>query len=308
MPINESDVPSAEQFDVDEATPVGNGAASTAQFAPTVWEPAPSETGDEWVPSRLPVLTARPMLVPPHDVVPAREHHRKPWFARPILLVPSIVLLAAFAVTAAFRATEKPPEPSGTHGIQTGVPADVAVGGDGIPAEEYGASGSPAREDATTSQDLIDEVEGQSAAGVPAGERGPTSPGGLDSGSAAQAPSSNENSTTTSSSSGSSSEPGPANGWTRVSSLSGSGEQMGPVFELTGAEARLRYSLQGSGSNLAIWIVPEGRTPGDEGVVHEVAADGSTQQEVLIQKAPGHYYLFVKSTSGTWSAEIVENR
>lgn len=97
--------------------------------------------------------------------------------------------------------------------------------------------------------------------------------------------------------------------WTQVTTLSGTGPSRGGVFELTGREARLRYTLQGdANSTLTVYVVPEGRTvePGSDAPV--VNQQGQAESETRLQKGAGRYYLDVSSSGGSWTVTIEELR
>lgn len=95
--------------------------------------------------------------------------------------------------------------------------------------------------------------------------------------------------------------------WRKVISLSGSSEKRSKVFKLSGAEARMRYKLDGNNySFLAIYIVNEGESLAETGGFTEVSVDGDTEDSTRIVKPAGEYYLDVISGNGNWEVTIEE--
>lgn len=97
--------------------------------------------------------------------------------------------------------------------------------------------------------------------------------------------------------------------WMQVTTLTGSGPKRGEVFTLTGAQARLRYTLQGdSNSALAVYVIGEGHTLEKDGGSPEINADKPGTDETMLVKDAGRYYLDVNSANGTWTVVIEEYR
>lgn len=102
-------------------------------------------------------------------------------------------------------------------------------------------------------------------------------------------------------------QPVTAKEWHKVISLSGSSEKRSKVFKLSGAEARMRYKLDGNNySFLAIYIVNEGESLAETGGFTEVSVDGDTKDSTRIVKPAGEYYLDVISGNGNWEVTIEE--
>lgn len=100
-------------------------------------------------------------------------------------------------------------------------------------------------------------------------------------------------------------EPEVAKTWQKVAELSGSNSKRGDVFTLTGAKARLTYTLSGDYTpTLNVYIVDEGDSLEESGGFPEVFAAKSNGDTLLAKKA-GNYYLDVTST-GVWSVTIEE--
>lgn len=100
----------------------------------------------------------------------------------------------------------------------------------------------------------------------------------------------------------------PAPEWTEVASLSGNTSKVGDTFALTGAPARLRWTLGGDEfSTLAVYVVPDGEILEEAGGFPEVMPDGPGSDVTRLRKSPGEYYLNVNG-AGDWSVVVEEER
>lgn len=103
--------------------------------------------------------------------------------------------------------------------------------------------------------------------------------------------------------------PATAGNWTQVASLEGSGPMRGPVFELTGAEARLVHTVQGDQSaSFTVFVVEEGHSLEQEGGTPVVNQQGAGSDETRLQRSAGRYYLDVNSANATWTLAVEELR
>lgn len=102
--------------------------------------------------------------------------------------------------------------------------------------------------------------------------------------------------------------PNPEATWFEVLQISGTENARSPSFNLSGSLVRLRYTLEGDITVLAVYVVPE--TPGDErvGGFPDVISAGPSGGEALIVRPAGSYYLNVQSVSGTWTVAVEEER
>lgn len=113
-------------------------------------------------------------------------------------------------------------------------------------------------------------------------------------------------------SSESSSEPAKEKQWTEVYTFKGSGMKKSPVFELTGAPARLKYKYN-SGSNMgmgmfAVYVVDEGDDIMKTGGIPEIMTQEENEEsESSIQKGSGSYYLNVNA-QGKWEVVVEEKK
>lgn len=107
-------------------------------------------------------------------------------------------------------------------------------------------------------------------------------------------------------------EPPPAEArapeWTEVATLSGNTAKVGDTFTLTGAPARLRWTLGGDEfSSLAVYVLPEGEILEETGGFPEVMPDAPGSDVTRLRKTEGQYYLNVNG-AGDWSVVVEEER
>ena len=98
--------------------------------------------------------------------------------------------------------------------------------------------------------------------------------------------------------------------WTKIYSFSGNGLKKSPAFELSGNDARIRYSYkapEGLGMGLfSVYVVDEGDDIMKTGGVPEIMTQAENEEsESTIQKSSGRYYLEVNA-SGNWTVTIEE--
>lgn len=98
--------------------------------------------------------------------------------------------------------------------------------------------------------------------------------------------------------------------WRTIYSFSGNGMKKSPVFELTGANARIRYNYS-SQSDLglgmfAAYVVEEGNELIRNGGVPEVMSSAAEESsESALHKEKGRYYLEINAT-GSWTVSVEE--
>jgi len=98
--------------------------------------------------------------------------------------------------------------------------------------------------------------------------------------------------------------------WTKVYSFSGNGTKKSPSFELSGNEARIKYSYKADGNvgmgMFAVYVVDEGEDIMKTGGFPEIMSQAENEEsESAIQKSEGRYYLNVNA-SGNWTITIEE--
>lgn len=105
-------------------------------------------------------------------------------------------------------------------------------------------------------------------------------------------------------------EPAKAKEWVEVLTLKGSGEKKSALFELTGAECRIKYNFKTSGMGMfAVYVLAKGHNLMEQGGFPEVMIDQSEESESsLSHLKPGSYYLNVSSANGRWELTIEELR
>jgi len=98
--------------------------------------------------------------------------------------------------------------------------------------------------------------------------------------------------------------------WQTVYTFKGNGEKKSATFELTGAEARIKYKYNNDErvniGVFAVFIVDEGKDLMAEGGFPEImTSEPNEESESSIQKSAGRYYMSVKA-AGKWTAVIEE--
>ncbi|HEY3377144.1 MAG TPA: hypothetical protein VGL77_06570, partial [Armatimonadota bacterium] len=89
--------------------------------------------------------------------------------------------------------------------------------------------------------------------------------------------------------------------WVPILRLAGSSEKRSGPFQLTGAKARIRYTVQGSSVACYIYVLEEGTTLEKEGGMPEVSVMDAGSDETYLVKDKGSYYLDVKSANCRWN-------
>lgn len=92
--------------------------------------------------------------------------------------------------------------------------------------------------------------------------------------------------------------------WVEVTSLAGEGNLRSGAFNLSGAPVRLRTVLDGDIAILALFLVPTG-TQQIAGFP-DVITTRPGEEETLLAKPAGTYYLDVQSVVGSWSVIVEE--
>lgn len=100
--------------------------------------------------------------------------------------------------------------------------------------------------------------------------------------------------------------------WTEVYTFKGNGTKKSPVFELTGGNAKIKYTYKATGNigmgMFAVYVIDEGVDIMKEGGVPEIMSQAENEEsESSIQKGAGRYYLEVNA-SGSWTVTIEEEK
>jgi hypothetical protein len=98
--------------------------------------------------------------------------------------------------------------------------------------------------------------------------------------------------------------------WTTVYTFKGNGMKKSPIFELTGGDAKIKYSYKapgGIGMGLfSVYVVDAGEDIMKTGGIPEVMTQAENEDsESAIQKSAGRYYLNVNA-SGNWVVTVEE--
>jgi hypothetical protein len=95
--------------------------------------------------------------------------------------------------------------------------------------------------------------------------------------------------------------------WQKVIELSGSSAKRSDNFKLTGAQARLKYTVNGGDSLIAaIYVMDENKSLQEDGGFAEVTATKSGGDETRLAKPAGNYYLDVNAANAEWTVVIEE--
>lgn len=99
--------------------------------------------------------------------------------------------------------------------------------------------------------------------------------------------------------------------WTAVQTLEGTGDSASQVFELTGAEAQLRYDFKG-GSDMviaAIYLEKDGKDISKDGGIPLVMLNKAGANVTALHKGAGKYYLDVRAGNvDSWTVTVEEKR
>lgn len=98
--------------------------------------------------------------------------------------------------------------------------------------------------------------------------------------------------------------------WVTVYTFNGNGMKKSPAFDLSGADARIRYSYKAPGGLgmgiFSVYVVDEGDDITKTGGIPEVMTQAENEEsESALQKKSGRYYLHVNA-SGDWVVTIEE--
>jgi len=97
--------------------------------------------------------------------------------------------------------------------------------------------------------------------------------------------------------------------WTSVFKTSITADKQTEAFKLEGGQQKLIYkSTGGDYSMCMVYVMDEGSTLEQNGGLPTVSITGSKQDETMMRKSAGEYYLDVKTANGNCNIEIQELR
>jgi TM2 domain-containing membrane protein YozV len=110
--------------------------------------------------------------------------------------------------------------------------------------------------------------------------------------------------------------PAAAATWTKVAELSGSADQTGQSFQLSGKETRLVYAFKGgklingqSAAIAAIYLMDDGKDKAKDGALPLKMLNKDESGETAVHKSAGKYYLDVTAGNfDSWTITVEEKR
>ncbi len=95
--------------------------------------------------------------------------------------------------------------------------------------------------------------------------------------------------------------------WQPITTLSGSTNKRSETFALSGADARLKYTISGSDAIIvSVYVMKDGKSLDQDGGFPEVTATKAGSDETRLRQSPGNYYLDVSSANADWTVTIEE--
>ena len=95
--------------------------------------------------------------------------------------------------------------------------------------------------------------------------------------------------------------------WTKVFETSAKSDKQTESFMLEGGQQKIVYNNKGDDwSMCVIYVMPDGKTLEKSGGFPTVTIDGAKQDETMMRKTKGSYYLDIKIANGTCDIEIQE--
>ncbi len=97
--------------------------------------------------------------------------------------------------------------------------------------------------------------------------------------------------------------------WTPVFKTSASSDKQTEGFYLQGGQQKILYKNSGGEASLCIvYVMKEGSTIETDGGIPTVMIDGDQEDETMMRKNKGQYYVDLKTVNGTCEIEIQELR
>ena len=98
-------------------------------------------------------------------------------------------------------------------------------------------------------------------------------------------------------------EPETPKSWQTVATLSGTNSKRGDTFRLSGAKARLTYTVSGQYPSAYVYVIEDGKSLDKNGGTAEVS--GTSGGETRLIKSAGYYYIEVMGY-GDWTVRVEE--
>lgn len=97
--------------------------------------------------------------------------------------------------------------------------------------------------------------------------------------------------------------------WTSVFKTSATADKQTESFDLQGGQQKIIYKNTGGEASLCfVYVMKEGSTIENDGGIPTVMIDGDLEDETMMRKSKGQYYVDLKTVNGTCEIEIQELR
>ena len=99
--------------------------------------------------------------------------------------------------------------------------------------------------------------------------------------------------------------------WLKVVELTANNNKQSKTFQLSGGKQRLSYSISGDAQSegmCVIYVMEEGKDLLSDGGHPQVYVDGNADDETLMRKSKGYYYLDLQVGWGKCEVEVYEQR
>lgn len=97
--------------------------------------------------------------------------------------------------------------------------------------------------------------------------------------------------------------------WTSVFKTSATADKQTEGFNLQGGQQKIIYKNTGGETALCIvYVMKEGSTIETDGGIPTVMIDGDQEDETMMRKSKGQYYIDLKTVNGTCEIELQELR
>ena len=97
--------------------------------------------------------------------------------------------------------------------------------------------------------------------------------------------------------------------WTSVFKTSATSDKQTEGFDLQGGQQKIIYKNTGGETALCIvYVMREGSTIETDGGIPTIMIDGDQEDETMMRKSKGQYYVDLKTVNGTCEIEIQELR
>lgn len=94
--------------------------------------------------------------------------------------------------------------------------------------------------------------------------------------------------------------------WQKVTEASGTAGKRTGTFQLSGGDARLRYTSKGD--VFAVYVVKAGESLQEKGGFPEFMCSEPCSDETMLANSSGGYYLDITASGGSWAVVVEELR